>query len=150
MLPTRKSAANRSRRVDCTAFRGEIPHPGQFAHEIRFHDASGRTPAPSWGPPKAETRFENGRRTHGVGRVRFAFRPENRGAYNVAMRYFIDRVSLCVAVPCIVWLALDCAFRIVIGIPFFPGSVGIFAFLGLVGLLVRWTAKYGPDEVGKP
>jgi hypothetical protein len=66
------------------------------------------------------------------------------------MRYFIDKASLCVAVPCIVWLMLDGGFRIAFGIPFFPGSMGILAFLALVASLVHWTAQRGPDETGEP
>ena len=66
------------------------------------------------------------------------------------MRQFIDRASLCIAVPCVVWLLLDFEFRIAIEIPFFPGSIGVFAFLGFAALLVHLAAKHGPDEMGKP
>ena len=71
-------------------------------------------------------------------------------AYNFPMRYFLDRASLCVAVPCAVWLLLDCAFRIATGIPFFPGSVGLFAILGFAALIVHLAVKATPDKTGKP
>jgi hypothetical protein len=81
---------------------------------------------------------------------RFAFRWARLPAYNFPMKPFIERASLCVTVPCLVWLLLDCAFRIVIRIPFFPGSVGAFAILGFAALIVHLAVKDTPDKTGKP
>ena len=61
------------------------------------------------------------------------------------MRYAIDRLSLCVAVPCFTLLLIDSAIRIKTSMAFYPGSLFDLFVLSVVFGGVHFVASRPPD-----